>query len=175
MGLLRPSASSLASKDDQARATVLARQLGVSAFLGAACLVESSPVSGGTLSPWGSIGSDGTDQGRVDGQLGTVEERQTICNHFEATVIQLASWQEVEVLDSDIGGHRSSLSADARGTNLQGKLPTSEHPDVARCSVVATEVKWLATPAEGGREGERAPEAAQEKDAKTLRVQTRRG
>ena len=34
-------------------------------------------VSGGTLSPWGSIGSDRTDQGRVDGQLGSVEERQT--------------------------------------------------------------------------------------------------
>ena len=33
--------------------------------------------------------------------------------------------------------------------------------------VVATGVKWLATPAESGREGE-------QKDAKTLRVQTRR-
>ena len=77
----------------------------------------------------GSIGSDRTDQSRVDRQLGTVEERQTVCNHFEATVIQLASWQEVEVLDPDVGGHpRSSLSADARGTTLQGKPPTSEHP-----------------------------------------------
>ena len=92
------------------------------------------------------------------------------------TVIQLASWQEVEVHDPDVGGHpRSSLSADARGTTLQGKPPTSEHPWCRkRCSMVATEIKWLAAPAEGGREGERAPEAAQEKDAKTLRVQTRR-
>ena len=89
VGLLRPSASSLASKDNQARATKLTRQLGVSALLGAACLVQSSPVSGGTLSPWGSIGR--TDQSRVDRQLCTVEERQTICDHFEATVIQLAS------------------------------------------------------------------------------------
>ena len=129
VGLLRPSASSLASKDDQARATVLARQLGVSALLGAACLVESSPVSGGTVSPWCSIGSDRTDQGRVDRQLDTVEERQTICDHFEATVNQLASWQEVEVLDPDVGGHpRSNLSADACGTTLQGKLPMSERP-----------------------------------------------
>ena len=47
-------------------------------------------------------------------------------------------------------------------------------PSTTRCSVVATGVKWLATPAESGREGERAPGAAQEKDAKTLRVQTRR-
>ena len=39
----------------------------------------------------GSIGSGRTDQSRVDGQLGSVEERQTISDHFQATVIQLAS------------------------------------------------------------------------------------
>ena len=81
------------------------------------------------MSPWGSICSDGTDQGRVDGQLGSVEERHTISDHFQATVIQLASWQEVEFLDTDVGGYpRSSFSADARGTTLQRKPSTSEHP-----------------------------------------------
>ena len=59
-------------------------------------------------------GSDWTDQGRVDGQLGSVEERQTISDHFQATVIQLGSWQEVEVVDPDVGGYpRSRFSADA--------------------------------------------------------------
>ena len=130
VGLLRSSASSLACKDNQARATKLARQLGVSALLGAACLVQSSPVSGGTLSPWGSIGSDKTDQSRVDRQLCTVEERQTICDHFEATVIQLASWQDVKVLDT-----LAPASLQMRAAQLSKRNPRRPStPDVAHAA-----------------------------------------
>ena len=164
LGLLRPSASCLASKDDQAHATVLASQLRVSALLGAACLVESSPVSGGTLSPWGSIGSDGTDQGRVDGSLGSVEERQTISNHFQTTVIQLASWQEVEVLMLvDTLAPASLQMRAAQLSNGNPRRPST--PDVAHAA------RWWPRKSSGWPHRQ---EAAQEEDAETLRVQARR-
>ena len=105
-------------------------------------------------------------EGRVHGKLGSVEERQTIRDD-----------KEFKILDPDVGGHTgSSSSTDPRNAAPQREALVVPSTPVSRklhCTVVATRVEWLATQAESGREGKRAPEAAQEEDPETLRIKTR--
>ena len=149
-------------------------QLWVPELFPPTCLGKGRTICCGALPPRSPITPDCADDRRVHGKLGSVEERQTV---RDDPFINTNSRKKVKILDADVGRHPGSgFSTDPRIAALQREASSSEHPRCrASCTVVATRIEWLATPAESGREGKRAPEAAQEKDPETLKIKTRGG
>ena len=115
-----------------------------------------------------------TDHCGVDGQLSAMEKWEPVCHHFQATVVHPWHWWEVQILYPDVLGDSSTcFSADSGSATLQWKPTATQDPCVSTSSpVMATRVKWLATPASCRRQGKRAPKATKEQHPKTLRVKT---
>ena len=89
--------------------------------------------------------------GGVDGQLGSMVQRQTISDNIQTSCIGAVLRQKVQVEEHHVCGHPGTRFP-KRAPQLRGQNPGG--PNLcAKFSVVATEVKWKATPAVVGGRG----------------------
>ena len=141
MGFFRPTPACLTSEHHQTGPTLVARELWIPEFFGSPRLVQRSSVTSSTLPSWSTICSDNTDHCGVDGQLSAMEKREAVCHHFQSTVVHSWHGQEVQIL--------------GMFWETPARVRTSS-------PVMATRVKWLATPASCRRQSKLAPKATKE-------------
>ena len=155
--------------------TVWLSQLGVRPLFAPPSLVQGCSTGGGTLVPGCPVTPDCRHHGGVDGQLRPPEQGEAINHHFQPAVVEMTERKEVHVLDSDVGRDPSPcLPADANCCALQRKSSAAQHPcQRTRCTVVATRVKWTATPAGERRQGQSLPKTSEEKHPELLRLERR--
>ena len=159
--LLRPPPSDFATQHDKASPTVLTCQLGVPTLFPAPSCQQSSTIKVCALRVWHPIPPEWRHHRRVDGQLCSVEQRESavvgsVWNHN----VQVSE----ECVDRDT---TASLSANTCRSRLQGEPPTAQHSHW-----VAKAVEETATPAGtlSGRQGE--GEASKQEHTEHLWLET---
>ena len=169
-GFVRPTASHLGGQHHQPRATLSPREFRVRALLASAGFGEGCPVYASTLRARSTVCLHRRNQRGIDGQLGSAEQRKPVRNDLQTTGVMVSNGK-VQIPDEEIGGDPSSgFTTNLSGSTLQGEPPTPQDSrSRTRCTVVAKDVEWTATPAGARREREGKPEATKKQDAEDLR------
>ena len=80
--------------------------------------------------------------------FGSMEEWETVCDHFDATLVNLVRETNVKVPHEDIRDATTRLTAHSDRCTFQGEASAPQHShNCARCTVVAKDVERTATPA----------------------------
>ena len=157
MRLCRPSASHFTGKNDQTSSTMCSRELWINSFFPLASLTQRSAVLPCATTVGSPVPCERRHQRGIHGNLCSMEEWKTVRDDLQPSSVRVLEGQQVEVPHQHIGGDASTgFPAHPSGGTFQSVASTTQHPCLrASCSVVATRVKWTATPAEtrGGEQG----------------------
>ena len=109
--------------------------------------------------------SERRHQRGIHGDLCSVDEWKTVRDDLQPSSVHVLEGQQVEIPHQHVGGDASTgFPTHPSGGTFQSVASTTQHPCLrASCSVVATGVKWTATPADArGGGGEGNPKALKE-------------
>ena len=162
--LLRPPTPDFDAQHDQACSAVVAHHLRVRALFPSTCFPQSHPVNPISSPSGGAVGTDGAHDGGTHCQLCATEKGQTIQHHFQSFGINHAWLDQVQVFDHHVRNDSStSFPTNPRHSTFQSPRSTCQDScPRARCSVVATRIKWTATPAGTRNQGDRKTKSAKE-------------
>ena len=110
-------------------------QLGVCSLLPPSGHGESSSILPLATCPWQPVTSHWGHQCCVDCQLGSVEQRKSLSNHFKPATVLPPLKHQVQVADKNVGANPgSSLSAHSGCRRLQRVSPTTNTPASAQAA-----------------------------------------
>ena len=150
-----------------------AQQLGVGAFLGPAGKAQGGATVLSLVPARSSTGIERRHKGGVDSKLCSAPKRESICDDFDAAVIE-ALRVDVEVPHEDIAGNCSAgLAANTGSSSLEREAAGPQDAGAGASSAVVTEGVNGATAATGcSVERQRQAEPAEQQSTEHRRVES---
>ena len=174
-GLRRPLASHFQDNHHWTGSSVDSHKLWVRACLPLSCCFQSHSINIRSTSPRGPTSPECTHQRRVQRELCSSKQGKAIRHNFETSSIRALQMLQIKITDHDVGRDSAPcLSANPRQHALQSKpSPPQNSSPPARSTVVATRIKWTATPASTRSQRERQSKVWKEQNPEELRAERR--
>ena len=167
--LVRPQAPNFNGKQNKTGSAEMSQKLCVHPLLLAPSFPKRNTIHLSSSPSGRAICPQGTDECCIYGHL-CASKKKTVSHYFQSSAVCHPTLGQVKISDHDVRGNSPPcFSANPCHNALQRPSSTSPHTcPRARCTVVATRVKWTAKPAGTRRQGKGKAKLAKKDHAEML-------